>query len=152
MKRTIVMLTAIALGSLLAACGDSSTAGTPTPTNAPANTPASTPVPTAAPTATPTAASTAAQVAGTWSGTYSGIYSGTFKLTWTQTGSQVDGSIMLSSPANTYHITGTLSGNAITFGAVGAVSYTGTVSSSSMSGTYTVVTGQGGGSWSANKS
>ena len=148
MKRTIVMITAIALGSLLAACGDSSPSGTPTPTNAPANTP----VPTAAPTATPTAASTAAQVAGTWSGTYSGVFNGTFKLTWNQTGSQVNGSIMLSSPAKTYDITGTLSGNAITFGAVGAVSYTGTVSSNSMSGTYTVVTGQGGGSWSANKS
>jgi hypothetical protein len=152
MKRTIVMFTAIALGSLLAACSASSTTGTPTPTSVPASTPTSTPVPTPTPTATPTAAPVAVAVAGKWSGTYSGYYNGTFTLTWNQSGSHVSGSIVLSSPARTLRINGSLAGSAITFGAVGSVTYTGTVSGSSMSGTYTVVGGAGGGSWSANKS
>jgi hypothetical protein len=152
MKRTIVMFTAIALGSLLAACGASSTAGTPTPTNAPASTPTSTPVPTPTPTATPTAAPATVDLSGSWSGTYSGYYTGSFTLTWTQTGSQVKGSIVLSSPPKTLQISGSLSGSAITFGAVGAVTYTGTVSGRSMSGSYTVLGGSGGGSWSANES
>ena len=152
MKRTIVIFTTIALGSLLAACSASSTTDTPTPTNAPANTPTSAPVSTPTPTATPTAAPAAVAVGGNWSGTYSGYYNGTFMLSWNQSGSQVHGTIVLSSPARTLHIDGTLAGNAITFGAVGSVTYTGTVSGSSMSGTYTVVGGGGGGSWSANKS
>ena len=148
MNRTITMFMAIALGLLLAACSASSTAGTPTPTSAPA----STPVPTPTPTATPTAAPVAVAVGGNWSGTYSGYYNGTFTLTWNQTGSHVNGSIALSSPKQTLDISGSLAGNAITFGAVGSVTYTGTVSGSSMSGTYTVVGGAGGGNWSASKS
>jgi hypothetical protein len=91
-------------------------------------------------------------LSGTWTGSYSGVYSGTLSLTWTQTGSTLNGDIMLSSPARTFHISGNVAGSAITFGSVGNVSYTGTVSSSSMSGTYTVLGGSSGGSWSANKS
>jgi|ERR1700726_4925687 len=154
MKQTIVMFTAIGLGSLLAACSSSSTTGTPTPTSAPVSTPTSTPVPTPTPAATPTAAQPppAVVLSGTWSGSYSGVYSGTLKLTWVQTGSTLNGDIVLSSPNRTFHISGNVAGSAITFGSVGNVSYTGTVSSNSMSGTYTVLGGSSGGSWSASKS
>lgn len=150
MKRTILMFTAIALGSLLAACSASSTTGTPTPTSVTTPTAAPTPTPTPVPTATPAPATV--DLTGTWSGTYNGFYMGTFMLTWNQSGSNVSGSIALSRPNETLHINGTLSGSAISFGAVGTVTYTGTVSGNSMSGTYTVVGGRGGGSWSANKS
>jgi hypothetical protein len=152
MKRTIPMFTAIALGSLLAACSASSTTGTPTPTSVTTPTPAPTPTPTPVPASTPTPAPATVDLTGTWSGTYNGFYNGTFILTWNQSGSNVSGSIALSSPNKTLHINGTLSGSAISFGAVGTVTYTGTVSGNSMSGTYTVVGGRGGGSWSANKS
>src|ERR1700675_2107513 len=112
MKQTIVMFTAIGLGSLLAACSSSSTTGTPTPTSAPVSTPTSTPVPTP----TPTAAQPppAVILSGTWSGSYSGVYSGTLKLTWVQTGSTLNGDIVLSSPNRTFHISGNVAGSAIT--------------------------------------
>ena len=89
-------------------------------------------------------------VAGTWSGKYSGAYAGTFTLHWRQTGSKLRGSIALSNPHGTFVITGSVSGKAINFGAVGAgATYTGSVSGRSMSGHYR--TAKGGGSWSAHK-
>ena len=83
---------------------------------------------------------------------YSGPFNGTFALTWSQSGSSMDGTIQLSSPASTLHISGTVAGSAINFGAVGVVTYSGTVSGSSMSGSYTDVANGQRGSWSANKS
>jgi hypothetical protein len=145
MKRTIVTFAALALVSLLAACSASSTTGTPTPTSAPTATP------TIAPTATPTPPPAAVDLSGTWSGQYSGVYTGTFVLTWTQSVSSLTGHIVLSSPARTLGITGNVAGSAINFGAVGAVTYTGTISGSTMSGTYTVLGSATGGSWNANK-
>ena len=104
---------------------------------------------------TPTPAASAGGLSGTWNGTYSGAFSGTFTLTWTQTGSALSGNINLSTGGPST-VNGTLSGNSIQFGTVGssAITYTGTVSSNSMSGTYKV---QGGtvsdtGSWNATKS
>jgi hypothetical protein len=156
MQRAIVIMTAgLSAAALIAACGSSSNTPTPTasgsaptvavtPTAPPATAPPTTP--------TPTAASTAAQVAGNWSGSYSGPFNGTFTLTWNQTGSSVNGTIMLSSPADNLKITGTLSGNAISFGAVGVVAYTGTVSGNSMSGSYIDRANGQTGTWSANKS
>ena len=90
-------------------------------------------------------------VSGKWSGQYGGAYSGTFKLHWIQSGSNLHGAIKLSAPANTLPIHGTLNGGSIKFGTVGgvAITYTGTVSGSSMSGSYN--TPAGGGSWSANQ-
>jgi hypothetical protein len=150
MIRITLGVTALLSGALLVACG-SSTSDTPTPTAA-ANNNISTSAPaTSAPAPTTAAAASAADVSGGWSGHYSGVYNGTFTLTWQQTGSTVNGQIVLSSPAHTFSINGNLAGNAITFGAVGAVTYTGTVSGSSMSGTYQVP-GGGGGNWSASKS
>ncbi len=149
MIRTALGITALLSGALLAGCG-SSTSDTPTPTAAANN--ISTPTPTAsAPAPTTAAAAATVEVSGGWSGKYSGVYNGTFTLTWQQTGSAVNGQIVLSSPPRTFSITGNLAGTAITFGAVGAVTYTGTVSGSSMSGTYQVP-GGGGGNWSATKS
>jgi hypothetical protein len=149
MVRIALGITAVLGAGLMAACG-SSTSDTPTPTAAAASIITPTPAPaTIAP--APTAAPVTVQLSGTWSGQYSGVYQGTFTLTWQQTGSSVNGDIMLSSPAKTYHINGSLSGNAIQFGAVGAVTYSGTVNGNSMSGTYSTPIG-GTGSWNASKS
>jgi hypothetical protein len=91
---------------------------------------------------------------GAWSGTYGGAYHGTFKLHWTQTGSNLHGSIKISysGQSATTSVTGKMNGSAISFGAVGpagAVTYTGSVSGTSMSGHYT--TRGGSGTWSAHK-
>jgi hypothetical protein len=88
---------------------------------------------------------------GTWSGTYSGDYHGTFTLHWTQSKSRLTGTITISSIGRT-NITGRVSGNTIRFGTVGnarAITYSGSVSGTSMSGTYK--TGGDGGPWSAHK-
>lgn len=95
---------------------------------------------------------TAVSLAGTWSGQYGGAFSGTFTLHWTGSGSSLSGSIVLSKPAGTYSVTGSVKGSAISFGAVSAgAKYTGSVSATgtSMSGSYT--SPAGGGSWSAHK-
>jgi hypothetical protein len=92
-------------------------------------------------------------LSGKWSGTYSGSYDGTFKLKWHQSGSHLHGMITISNPGSTLPINGTVNGSAIRFGTVGstAITYTGTVSGNSMSGTYKVGNA-GGGPWSASKS
>ena len=96
-------------------------------------------------------------LAGSWSGQYSGGYSGTFTLHWTQSGSNLTGTIKLSSPTGTFSVNGSVhgsaikfDGSAIKFGAVGAgATYTGSVSGKSMSGSYQAL--PKGGSWSATK-
>ena len=88
---------------------------------------------------------------GTWSGTYRGAYHGTFTLHWTQLNSRLTGTIKLSSVGRT-NITGSVRGSTIRFGTVGnanAITYSGSVSGRSMSGTYKA--GGAGGSWSAHK-
>ena len=109
-----------------------------------------TPTTTVAPTAT---AAATGGVSGSWSGKYSGAYSGTFTLTWQQSGPNLTGTIAISSFGNApTPINGTLQGNSINFGTVGsqAITYTGTVSGNSMSGSWQIQ-GGGGGSWSASK-
>ena len=89
---------------------------------------------------------------GTWSGTYRGAYRGTFTLHWTQSKSRLTGTIKLSSNVGRTNITGTVRGRTIRFGTVGntnAITYSGSVSGTSMSGTYKA--GGAGGSWSAHK-
>lgn len=89
-------------------------------------------------------------LAGTWLGQYSGAFSGTFTLHWRQSHSRLTGSITLSNPGGTYSISGSVHGRAIKFGAVGVgATYTGSVSGTSMSGSYR--TPQGGGTWSAHQ-
>ncbi len=146
MLKTAVAALAGLMVALLAACSSSTNSGTPTPTTA------TTPTATATPVSTPTAAPATVDLSGTWTGQYSGPFNGTFTLTWTQSASSLNGTIMLSSPARTLGISGNVSGSAISFGAVGVVTYTGTVSSNSMSGSYTDVANGQTGSWSANKS
>lgn len=103
-----------------------------------------------------TAATTAAagvDLSGSWSGRYSGAFVGTFKLSWQQQGSSLDGTITLSDPPQTLSLNGTVTGSQISFGTVGsqAITYSGSVSGNSMSGSYQVG-GNPGGSWSASKS
>ena len=89
-------------------------------------------------------------IAGTWSGSYSGAFKGSFTLHWTLKKSKLAGTILLSFPKGSYHVSGSTRGKAITFGAVGAgATYTGTVSGAKMSGSYK--TPRGGGTWSAHK-
>ena len=89
-------------------------------------------------------------IAGKWSGAYSGAFTGTFKLHWTKSGSKLTGSITLSNPAGTYHVTGSVNHGKIAFGAVGVgAAYTGTWNGKKMSGHYT--SPKGGGAWSAHK-
>ena len=98
------------------------------------------------------AASSPSALSGTWSGKYGGAYHGTFTLQWKQAGSRLSGWIKLSTNRGAkVTITGTVHANTIRFGTVGsaAVTYSGSVSGKSMSGTYH--TPGGGGSWSAHK-
>lgn len=91
-------------------------------------------------------------LSGTWSGGYSGTYGGTFKFSWRQSGSKLIGHITLMPSLSSYRLTGTVSGGSIKFGTVGgpAVSYSGSVSGSSMSGTWRAANGHG--SWHAHRS
>jgi len=145
LRRSRTRTKAGALGGVLAAlalmstgCGGSSSTATTTPAS-PSTTPAATAVATTTTTTSTSASETG--LSGQWKGEYSGAYTGTFVLHWQQSGSSLSGKI-----------TGTLHGSAITFGTVGslAITYTGTVSGGSMSGSYQ--TPGGGGDWSASKS
>jgi hypothetical protein len=93
-------------------------------------------------------------LSGKWSGQYSGAFNGTFTLNWQQSGSTLSGTIHLSS-GQSPSINGTVNGSTIRFGTVGstAITYSGSVSGTSMSGTYKVKTSSGsvGGPWSATK-
>jgi Protein kinase domain len=122
-----------------AALGPSATAAASAPSPSPATTPASSP-----PNAT--------RLSGRWAGVYGGAYSGTFTLRWRQHGTRLHGTITISNPAAALPINGTVHGTSIRFGTVGstAITYTGTVSGTSMSGTYRV-NGSAGGPWHATK-
>ncbi|MDQ2959628.1 MAG: hypothetical protein M3R48_01045 [Candidatus Dormibacteraeota bacterium] len=149
MVRGTLAVTLMVSAGLVAACGSSTTTTTPTPT---VGTPViATPTPTVSTPPPTSAAAASVDLSGNWSGQYSGPFNGTFTLTWTQTGTALDGTINLSSPNQALHINGTVTGSSIGFGAVGVVTYTGTVSGSSMSGSYKDVANGGTGSWSANK-
>ncbi len=91
-------------------------------------------------------------LSGTWSGKYGGAYRGTFTLHWKESGSKLSGTIKLSTNGNAkLNVTGTVHASTIRFGTVGssAITYSGSVSGKSMSGSYH--TPGGGGSWSAHK-
>jgi hypothetical protein len=97
-------------------------------------------------------AATPSAMSGTWSGQYTGVSDGTFTLTWQQSGSDLTGSIMISDFGDSaIPINGKVTGNKISFGTVGtfAVTYTGTVSGDTMSGTYHTPAGDG--TWNATK-
>jgi hypothetical protein len=161
--RIVGITVVVALGLVLAACSKSATSTPtgPTGTTAPA---ATTPAATTAAVTTPPSTSSESpssspaaggDLTGKWTGQYSGAFKGTFTLNWTQTGSKLKGSINLST-SGTLPINGTVDGSAIHFGTVGStdITYTGSVSGDSMSGSYQVHTPNGavGGPWSATRS
>ena len=83
-------------------------------------------------------------LSGTWSGKYSGAYHGTFTLHWTESGSRLSGTIKLSNPSSKPRVTGTVRGRTIRFGTVsGGITYSGSVSGKSMSGSYQTPGGGG---------
>ncbi|MGD0811148.1 MAG: hypothetical protein ABSA91_15800 [Acidimicrobiales bacterium] len=96
-------------------------------------------------------------LSGNWLGNYSGTYSGTFTLTWQQLGNKLDGTIKISAFGSApTDLKGTVQGHSINFGTVGsrAISYSGSFSGSTMSGTWKMqAAGQsiGGGSWQASR-
>ena len=98
-----------------------------------------------------TTPATAGGLSGTWTGQYTGASQGTFSLTWQQSGSDLTGTIDISELGSTINITGKLNGDKITFGTVGslAITYAGSVSGNTMSGTYQAPTGTG--TWNATK-
>jgi hypothetical protein len=59
---------------------------------------------------------------------------------------------MLSSPPDNLHISGKLTDSTISFGAVGVVTFTGTLSGSTMAGAYTDIANGKTGSWTVTLS
>jgi hypothetical protein len=147
MKRIGVIALSAGLVLALGACSGSSSDSGSTSTSAPASTASAA---TSAPTQT-----TAGDLSGKWSGQYSGTFQGTFVLDWQQSGSKLSGTIKLSDGSGSLDINGTVNGGTISFGTVGsqAITYSGSVSGDSMSGTYKVQgqASSAGGSWSATK-
>jgi hypothetical protein len=80
----------------------------------------------------------AGNLSGTWTGQYSGASSGNFTLHCTQSGSALSGTVNLETDGISLPIHGTVAGDSIQFGTVGStgISYQGTVSGNSMSGSY----------------
>jgi hypothetical protein len=108
----------------------------------------------APPTPTPSATETPPSVdlSGAWLGLCTGPFNGFCSVTWTQTANSLDGTFMLSSPPDTLHISGNLTGSTISFGAVGVVTFTGSLSGSTMSGSYTDIANGKTGSWTVTLS
>jgi hypothetical protein len=100
-----------------------------------------------------------AGLAGFWAGEYKSTVpanaDGTFTVVFEGSAPDYTGSIVIAGLCDPdCPITANVTGNTIGFGSVGprAVTYKGTISGNSMSGTYTVGTeGQGNGTWSAVK-
>lgn len=144
----LLPLSLIIVAAVSSACSSGGTNAQSTPPSSPPTTTVSSPA------NSPSSPSTTSQtdLSGHWKGQYSGAYSGTFSLTWQQNGSKLTGTITLSSTPAPQDLTGTVSGDKITFGTVGstAVQYSGTVSGNTMSGKYEVA-GQKGGNWTASR-
>jgi hypothetical protein len=151
------MIVAATLAATVTACSSSSsTAKHVAATQQTAAAPAAT-TPATSASASAAAAPAPGALSGKWLGHYSGAYQGTFTLKWLQSQSKLGGTIHLSNPARgTLPIHGSVTGNVIRFGTVGSVgiTYSGTVSGNSMSGTYQIHTPQGsvGGPWNASRS
>lgn len=153
----LALMVGVAAASLAAACSASVAPTSPPSTSSIPNdngaSPLATPTPaTAAATATP---GSTGGLSGKWSGTYSGTFAGTFTLNWQQSSSTLSGTIDLST-GGTDPISGTVNGSSIQFGTVGgsqAITYSGSVSGNTMSGSYQVKAGSssGSGNWSATE-
>lgn len=126
----------------------------PPPTSANANATSATAA--ASATTSPTATGLTGAWPGEWQNTTPDASRGTFRIQWTQSGSALSGTITITgTPCLTGgSINGSLSGSALNFGVVtgqSQVSYTGTVSGNTMSGTYTTSCGNAQGTWKATK-
>lgn len=155
-KRSLFAGAALTLVLVAAACGGSDSSAAP-----PTGTAATTAPPAVTASSTPSDSGSADAIEGPWDGTWTSTStpgaSGTFHIEFTQSGDQLNGSITITnSPCiTTGTISGALDGNSITFGAVKGsqnVAYTGTISGSSMSGTYAAPQCDNGvGDWTATK-
>jgi hypothetical protein len=118
---------------------------------------ATTVVTTSVPAAT-SAPPTTTGLSGTWSGDYQqtspNTTSGTFTIRWQQSGASLTGTITIPGVCPPgCPITATLSGSTVSFGLVagGAINYTGTVTGSTMAGTYAAADGSTRGTWNATR-
>jgi hypothetical protein len=97
-------------------------------------------------------------LSGRWAGDYQqtspSASSGTFTIQWQQSGSDITGTITIPGTCSSCPISATLNGSTVRFGLVagGAITYTGTVSGNSMSGTYSTTDGATKGTWKASRS
>lgn len=161
---SFALLLAILSAVLVAGCGGDDDGEAPTAASTSASKATEAKPATAVSAAATVAASptTAASVLdGTWTGTWKASASadnGTVRIQWKQTGAQLAGTIVVTNtPCVTNGtITGQVNGNAITFGAVQSattIAYTGTLSGSTITGTYKADAscGNATGSWSATK-
>jgi hypothetical protein len=111
------------------------------PTHAPIQ---PTQIPTSIPTLTPTATEAPPDLSGTWAGLCSGTANVFCTLTLRQIANGLDGTFLLSSPpGKPLDIRGNLIGSTITLRSASGVVFTGTLSGSTLSGSYTdIATGK----------
>ncbi len=153
-RRVLGMTVTAALAMTLAAC--SSSGGSTAQVTATRSVEATSAA--ASATSAPAQAAANSGLSGKWRGQYSGTYQGHFILRWHQSGSRLSGTIALSTPARgAVGIHGTVQGGTIRFGTVGseAITYSGSASGNSMSGTWQIKGSNGaagGGPWSASRS
>jgi hypothetical protein len=90
-------------------------------------------------------------LSGDWGGQSTGPFNGSLSLTLTQTANALHGTIMVETSTENLQISGDVSGTTVDFGAPGVVMFTGTLSGSTISGSYTVIANgrAGAGSWTA---
>lgn len=153
-RRLVIGMTATAaLAMTLAACSSSGNSTAQVTATQPAKANQA-----AAPAASAPAQPASSGLSGKWRGQYSGAFQGHFVLRWHQSGSRLTGTITLSAPSRgTVPIHGTVTGSTIKFGTVGSedITYSGSASGNSMSGTWQIKGPggpAGGGPWSASKS
>ena len=165
LRRGLFAGAVVMLAVVTGACGGGASNGAaapssaaPIPTSSAPSVPTST-QPSLSGVATPQVDVAAGGMQGPWDGTWTSTSSpgtdGTFHIDFTQAGGQLNGTITVTdTPCFTAGtIFGVLEGNSIKFGAVNSgqnLNYTGTVSGTSMSGTYSAPRcGNGKGTWEA---
>ena len=101
---------------------------------------------------TPTLVQAPPDLSGSWGGECTGPFkSGGCSLILTHGVNELEGTFILPTTQDV-HVSGSLTGSTVSFGAVGVVTFTGTLSASTMSGTYTDIANGKKGSWSVTLS
>lgn len=149
----------LTLAVVAAACGGNDSSGAASASGT--GTAITTQSPSATASSEPSESAAAGEIQGGWDGTWTSTsdpgVDGTFHIDFTRSGAVLNGSISITDTPciTTGTITGTLDGDNIEFGAVQGtqnIAYTGTISGSSMSGTYAAPQcGNGTGDWEATK-